>query len=57
MSFLSSSRETKKGRVGIFDSWKNPLGPWMAPLASWRNPVRLKLIISDFDCGDDGGVN
>ena len=36
--------ETEKRRIGIFDSWKNPLGPWMAPLAPWRNPVRLKTI-------------
>ena len=34
----------QRRRVGIFDSWKNPLGPWMAPLATWRNPVTLKLM-------------
>ena len=37
----SHGSETEKRRVGIFDSWKHPLGPWMAPLATWRNPVRL----------------
>ena len=37
----SHGSETEKRRVGIFDSWKHSLGPWMAPLATWRNPVRL----------------
>ena len=49
MPFLSASRETKKKLVGIFDSWKTPLGPWMAPLAVWRNPVRFRCL--------DGGVD
>ena len=39
--------ESERRRIGIFDSWKNPLGPWMAPLATWRNPVRINLIISE----------
>ena len=39
--------ESERRRIGIFDSWKNPLGPWMAPLATWRNPVRINLIKSD----------
>ena len=29
----------------------------MAPLATWRNPVRLKPIISDENYGDTDGNN
>ena len=46
-------------RAGIFDSWKNPIGPWMAPLAAWRNPVRAEPIKFDWDYDDllDGQVS
>ena len=59
MPFLSASRETKKRRVGIFDSWKTPLGPWMAPLTAWRNPVRLGCLDGGEADGsaDDGGAD